>query len=126
VALANLWAHEGAFSQPGRLLTASPELSGLPFSAWRIYLLPLVTMAYLKGDLRQMCSELFHYKSSSSQFLEVRWITSKVTRMAIALSFSLTVWFCFLLKECPGAGWVVRERVGAGGRNDPSIVCTYE
>jgi hypothetical protein len=22
--------------------------------------------------------------------------------------------------------WVVRERVGTGGRNDPSIVCTYE
>jgi hypothetical protein len=25
-----------------------------------------------------------------------------------------------------GAEWVVRERVGAGRRNDPSIVCTYE
>jgi hypothetical protein len=24
------------------------------------------------------------------------------------------------------AEWVVREGVGAGGRNDPSIVCTYE
>jgi hypothetical protein len=23
-------------------------------------------------------------------------------------------------------GWVVREGVGAGGRNDPSLVCTYE
>jgi hypothetical protein len=22
--------------------------------------------------------------------------------------------------------WVVREEVGTGGRNDPSIVCTYE
>jgi hypothetical protein len=22
--------------------------------------------------------------------------------------------------------WVVREGVGAGGRNDPSVVCTYE
>jgi hypothetical protein len=22
--------------------------------------------------------------------------------------------------------WVVRKGVGAGGRNDPSIVCTYE
>jgi hypothetical protein len=22
--------------------------------------------------------------------------------------------------------WVVREGVGAGGRNNPSIVCTYE
>jgi hypothetical protein len=22
--------------------------------------------------------------------------------------------------------WVVREGVGAGGRNDPSIVCIYE
>jgi hypothetical protein len=22
--------------------------------------------------------------------------------------------------------WVVREGVGSGGRNDPSIVCTYE
>jgi hypothetical protein len=22
--------------------------------------------------------------------------------------------------------WVVREGVGAGGRNDPSLVCTYE
>jgi hypothetical protein len=28
--------------------------------------------------------------------------------------------------ERDGAGWVVREGVGAGGRNDPSIVCTYE
>jgi hypothetical protein len=25
-----------------------------------------------------------------------------------------------------GKEWVVREGVGAGGRNDPSIVCTYE
>jgi hypothetical protein len=25
-----------------------------------------------------------------------------------------------------GAGWVVREGVGRGGRNDPNIVCTYE
>jgi hypothetical protein len=25
-----------------------------------------------------------------------------------------------------GLEWVVREGVGAGGRNDPSIVCTYE
>jgi hypothetical protein len=22
--------------------------------------------------------------------------------------------------------WVVREGVGAGGRNDPSVVCTYD
>jgi hypothetical protein len=22
--------------------------------------------------------------------------------------------------------WMVREGVGAGGRNDPSLVCTYE
>jgi hypothetical protein len=22
--------------------------------------------------------------------------------------------------------WVVKEGVGAGGRNDPSLVCTYE
>jgi hypothetical protein len=22
--------------------------------------------------------------------------------------------------------WVVREGMGAGGRNDPSLVCTYE
>jgi hypothetical protein len=28
--------------------------------------------------------------------------------------------------EREGAGWVVREGVGAGGRNDPSLVCTYE
>jgi hypothetical protein len=28
--------------------------------------------------------------------------------------------------EREGAEWVVREGVGAGGRNDPSIVCTYE
>jgi hypothetical protein len=26
----------------------------------------------------------------------------------------------------PGSKGVVRERVGAGGRNDPSIVCTYK
>jgi hypothetical protein len=25
-----------------------------------------------------------------------------------------------------GAEWVVREGVGAEGRNDPSLVCTYE
>jgi hypothetical protein len=25
-----------------------------------------------------------------------------------------------------GAEWVVREEVGAGGRNEPSLVCTYE
>jgi hypothetical protein len=29
-----------------------------------------------------------------------------------------------LLSE--GAEWVIREGVGAGGRNDPSLVCTYE
>jgi hypothetical protein len=28
--------------------------------------------------------------------------------------------------EREGAEWVVREGVGAGARNDPSIVCTYE
>jgi hypothetical protein len=28
--------------------------------------------------------------------------------------------------EREGEEWVVREEVGAGGRNDPSIVCTYE
>jgi hypothetical protein len=34
------------------------------------------------------------------------------------------------IKEVSGererAGWVVRKGMGAGGRNDPSIVCTYE
>jgi hypothetical protein len=25
-----------------------------------------------------------------------------------------------------GAEWVAREGVGAGGRNDPSLVCIYE
>jgi hypothetical protein len=25
-----------------------------------------------------------------------------------------------------GAEWVVWEGVGAGGRNDPSLICTYE
>jgi hypothetical protein len=25
-----------------------------------------------------------------------------------------------------GVEWVVREGVGAGGRKDPSLVCTYE
>uniref|UniRef100_A0A4W3HQS4 Signal peptide peptidase 3 n=1 Tax=Callorhinchus milii TaxID=7868 RepID=A0A4W3HQS4_CALMI len=34
-------------------------------------LLPLLTMAYLKGDLRRMWSEPFHPKASSSRFLEV-------------------------------------------------------
>jgi hypothetical protein len=29
-------------------------------------------------------------------------------------------------EERKGAEWVVREGVGAGGRNDPSVVCTYE
>ncbi|NP_988942.1 signal peptide peptidase-like 3 [Xenopus tropicalis] len=34
-------------------------------------LLPLLTMAYLKGDLRRMWSEPFHAKANSSRFLEV-------------------------------------------------------
>jgi hypothetical protein len=29
-------------------------------------------------------------------------------------------------REREGVEWVVREGVRAGGRNDPSIVCTYE
>jgi hypothetical protein len=28
--------------------------------------------------------------------------------------------------EREGAEWVVREGVGAGRRNDPNLVCTYE
>jgi hypothetical protein len=28
--------------------------------------------------------------------------------------------------EREGAEWVVREGVGTGGRNEPSLVCTYE
>jgi hypothetical protein len=28
--------------------------------------------------------------------------------------------------ERKGVEWVVREGVGAGGRNEPSLVCTYE
>jgi hypothetical protein len=28
--------------------------------------------------------------------------------------------------EREGAEWVVREEVGAGERNDPSLACTYE
>jgi hypothetical protein len=33
----------------------------------------------------------------------------------------------FLMKHYEmGAEWVVREGVEAGGRNDPSLVCTYE
>jgi hypothetical protein len=28
--------------------------------------------------------------------------------------------------EREGVEWVVREGMGAVGRNDPSIVCTYE
>jgi hypothetical protein len=28
--------------------------------------------------------------------------------------------------EREGAEWVVREGVEAGGRNEPSLVCTYE
>jgi hypothetical protein len=28
--------------------------------------------------------------------------------------------------EREGAEWVVREGVGVGGRNEPSLVCTYE
>ncbi|TNN71340.1 Signal peptide peptidase-like 3 [Liparis tanakae] len=42
-------------------------------------LLPLLTMAYLKGDLRRMWSEPFHTKTSSSRFLEKDssvWITT--------------------------------------------------
>jgi hypothetical protein len=29
-----------------------------------------------------------------------------------------------ILRE--GVEWVVRDGVGAGGRNEPSLVCTYE
>jgi hypothetical protein len=29
-------------------------------------------------------------------------------------------------REREGEEWVLREGVGAGGRNDPSLVCTYE
>jgi hypothetical protein len=29
-------------------------------------------------------------------------------------------------EEREGVEWVVREGVGAGGRNEPSLVCTYE
>jgi hypothetical protein len=29
-------------------------------------------------------------------------------------------------EEREGVEWVVREGVGAGGRNDPSLVCTYK
>jgi hypothetical protein len=29
-------------------------------------------------------------------------------------------------REREGEEWVVREGVGAGGRNEPSLVCTYE
>jgi hypothetical protein len=28
--------------------------------------------------------------------------------------------------EREGAEWVVREGVGAGERNDPNLICTYE
>jgi hypothetical protein len=28
--------------------------------------------------------------------------------------------------EREGAAWVVREGVGAGGSNEPSLVCMYE
>jgi hypothetical protein len=28
------------------------------------------------------------------------------------------------IREREGAKWVVREGVGAGGRNEPSLVCT--
>lgn len=59
-------------------------------------LLPLLTMAYLKGDLRRMWSEPFHSKSSSSRFLEVWWITES-DQMA-SKSFSVNSWFCFLLE----------------------------
>jgi hypothetical protein len=37
--------------------------------------------------------------------------------------------FCWVLRgweERERAEWVVREGVGIGGRNDPSLVCTYE
>jgi hypothetical protein len=32
----------------------------------------------------------------------------------------------YLLKSMIEGEWVVREGVGAGGRNEPSLVCTYE
>jgi hypothetical protein len=31
-----------------------------------------------------------------------------------------------ILQRKWGVEWVVREGVGAWGRNDPSLVCTYE
>jgi hypothetical protein len=37
--------------------------------------------------------------------------------------------FCWVLRgwgKREWAEWVVREGVGAGRRNDPSLVCTYE
>ncbi|CAB1318444.1 unnamed protein product [Coregonus sp. 'balchen'] len=54
----------GGPGTPGRM--GRPALLYLvPFT-----LLPLLTMAYLKGDLRRMWSEPFHTKASSSRFLE--------------------------------------------------------
>jgi hypothetical protein len=54
------------------------------------------------------------------------------TGRSLPISFQLKLLpdsFCRVLRdgrEREGMEWVVREGVGAGGRNDPSTVCTYE
>jgi hypothetical protein len=53
-------------------------------------------------------------------FLPIIAYTLSTTKLEIS--------FCWVLRggEREGAEWVVREGVGAGGRNEPSLVCTYE
>jgi hypothetical protein len=48
--------------------------------------------------------------------------------MRVLICFTTIIFdFCWVLGgEREGAEWVVREGVGAGGRNEPSFVCTYE
>jgi hypothetical protein len=57
-------------------------------------------------------------------FLPIIAYTLSITKLEIRANC-----FCWVLRgwgERKGAEWMVREGVGAGGRNDPSLVCTYE
>jgi hypothetical protein len=53
------------------------------------------------------CKWKCHWNSILSQS---EWLSSK----------------CITTNDGKAVEWVVREGVGAGGRNDPSLVCTYE
>jgi hypothetical protein len=57
-------------------------------------------------------------------FLPIIAYTLSTTKLEIRAKYFLLGFEGWGERE--GAEWVVREGVGAGGRNDPSLVCTYE